>query len=120
MKNYDLAINILLENESELTTHQTDYLKKTLADQLTLTIKSFAAITDMRIIITERKEFLSVHGCWQDNAVHTYTNSVTIGSTGDYTEHQGYEIEDIAAINALDVNGLYNCPTGNHYIIRTK
>lgn len=62
--------------------------------------------------------YACIWGNWM-LAPNIYKPNAEIHKLEDFTEDQGYEPEDIEAIKKLDLDGnWYDCPLGNHRIMR--
>ena len=65
----------------------------------------------------ETRQFIAVWGEWDESAPNQYDFESQMTDFEFYTE-SNYEDEDIAQISELEIDQVWNCPLGNHKVIR--
>ncbi|MFD2245095.1 hypothetical protein [Pontibacter ruber] len=59
-------------------------------------------------------------GDWDDRAINSYETREEEVSEDYFSDRNGYDTEDIEAIDTLDVGEEYDVSSGNQTIIRIK
>ena len=67
-----------------------------------------------------QKKFLCRWGDWDDHAISSYETREEEVSLDFFSDNNGYEQEDINAIDMLEVGEQWDISSGNQIVVRIK